>query len=52
MVFTSVVFIYMVQPRYMVLVLVSISVLKNLPIVYDLRQYQPYTNTSLVWDLR
>ncbi len=27
-------------------------VFKNIPVRYDLRQYQPYTHTNLVWDWR
>jgi hypothetical protein len=38
-----------VQPGYIVLVWVLI--LKNIWVCYDLRQYQPYTNTSLVGTL-
>jgi len=33
------------------MVLVSL-VFENIPVRYDLRQYQPYTSTSMVWDLR
>jgi len=36
---TSVVLVYRVQPRYM------IPLLNNILAGYDLRQYQPYTNT-------
>lgn len=33
-------------------VLVWVLVLKNIPVWYDMRKYQPYTSTSLIWDVR
>jgi hypothetical protein len=33
-------------------ILVWVLVLKNIPVGYDMRKYQPYTSTSLMWDVR
>lgn len=41
--------VYMVQLGYMVLV--SIVILKNLLVKYDLKQYQPYTNINTRFNL-
>jgi hypothetical protein len=46
---TSVVVVYRVQRGYTVLVWV---VQKNISVWYDLKQYQSYTSTGLVWNLR